>query len=93
MIIIGQKYKFTSLEIREIESKFGTIDCIDRLDKNIEEIIDEVKVYLGDKPECMVVLNIPKALFESISVKLKRLDRELEIISIALFLNIHLLNS
>jgi len=90
MIIIGQKYKFTSLEIKEIESKFGSIDCIDRMDKEIYEIIDEVKVYLGDKPKCMVVLNIPKILFETVSLELKKLDTELEIVSIALFLNIHL---
>ncbi len=90
MIIIGQKYEFTSLEIKEIESKFGSIDYIDCIDREVYEIIDEVKVYLGDKTECMVVLNVPKTLFDSILVELDKLSIELEILNIALFLNIHL---
>ncbi len=91
MIIIGKEYKFTSLEVQELETNFGGIDCIDDRDKNIKDIIIEVKEYLGGKKQCIVVLNMPRILFDAISSALNKLEVEdLKIMSIVSFLNIYL---
>ena len=91
MIIIGKEYRFTSLEVQELEANFGGIDCIDDRDKNIKEIIGEAREYLGEKQNHIVVLNMPKVLFDAVSSALSKLEIEdLKIMSIALFLNIYL---
>lgn len=91
MIIIGKEYKFTSLEIKELETNLGGIDCIEDRDKNIKEIIAEAKEYLGEKQNHIIVLNMPKVLFDAVSSALSKLEIEdLKIMSIALFLNIYL---
>ncbi len=91
MIVIGKEYRFTSLEIKNLKNRFGSIDCIEDKDKNIQDILQEVKQYLGDKQECIIVLNMPKVLFDVISSSLEQLEAtNLHIMSIASFLNIYL---
>jgi len=91
MIVIGKEYRFTSLEIKDLESRFGSIDCIDDKDKTIKDIIQEVQGYLGEKQQCIIILNLPKVLFDAVSSALEKLELEnLRVMSIALFLNIYL---
>ena len=57
MLILGQKYKFTTLEQERLGKKFSSINTIIYKDKNPAEVIDEIKTALNQEDFTVVVLN------------------------------------
>jgi glycosyltransferase involved in cell wall biosynthesis len=46
MLILGQKYNFTDLELQRLNKKFSTIVAISYKDKNPDDVIDEIEELL-----------------------------------------------
>ena len=78
MLILGQKYNFTELEIERLEKKFDTINTIVYKDKEPKSIIESIENVLQNDDLSAVVLNTKAKVDDNIIkylTKLKYNDR------------------
>ena len=57
MLILGQKYNFTKLELQRLDKKFGSIKSILYEDKDPQEVIQEISSLLKRDSFTIMVLN------------------------------------
>ena len=57
MLILGQKYQFTALELERLEKKFAQIHTIHYRDRNPSDVIEELKEKLAGDSFTLVLLN------------------------------------
>jgi len=66
MLILGQKYKFTDLELTRLQNKFVAIKNIEYRDHNSSEVIETIKEFLKDSNHKVIVLNTKVKVDDSI---------------------------
>ena len=57
MLILGEKYKFTTLELERLGKKFTNINTLNYKDKSPSEVIEEIKTSFDQEDFTVVVLN------------------------------------
>jgi lipopolysaccharide/colanic/teichoic acid biosynthesis glycosyltransferase len=95
MIILGEKYTFTELEIQRLEKKFSTIHSIPYKNKNAEKIIADIETILNRDSFKIIVLNTKAKVDDKIITYLTNLrfdDRfkQIKLIDIERFLEKYL---
>jgi len=76
MIILGQKYKFTNLELTRLNKKFNTIKEIHYKDEESLEVIENIKGYINKNNHEIIVLNTKIKVDEKIIKFLSQLKYE-----------------
>ena len=66
MLILGQKYNFTDLELQRLNKKFSSIKAIAYKDKNPDDVIDEIEELLKKDSFTIIVLNTKAKVDEKI---------------------------
>jgi lipopolysaccharide/colanic/teichoic acid biosynthesis glycosyltransferase len=66
MLILGQKYNFTDLELQRLNRKFSSIKTIAYKDKNPDDVIDEIEELLKKDSFTIIVLNTKAKVDEKI---------------------------
>jgi lipopolysaccharide/colanic/teichoic acid biosynthesis glycosyltransferase len=95
MLILGQKYNFTDLELQRLNKKFSTIAAIAYKDKNPDDVIDEIEELLKKDSFTIIVLNTKAKVDEKIikyltNLKFNIQNSTFKIISIEHFLEEYL---
>jgi len=72
MLILGQKYKFTDLELKRLQNKFVAIKNITYKDHNPLEVIETIKELLKDNNHKVIVLNTNLSSTKKKTVKTKK---------------------
>jgi lipopolysaccharide/colanic/teichoic acid biosynthesis glycosyltransferase len=95
MLILGQKYNFTDLELQRLNKKFSTIAAIAYKDKNPDDVIDEIEELLKKDSFTIIVLNTKAKVDEKIikyltNLKFNIQNSTFQIISIEHFLEEYL---
>lgn len=71
MIVLGSRYKFTSLELKALRERFTDIDFVDYRDKNSKDIISDINLHIRGDRGRLIVLNtkavIPKSLLSHLT--------------------------
>lgn len=98
MLILGDKYKFTKLELERLNKKFNNIDVIIDTDKSTKNIIEEIEFNLNKTKNSynIFLLNTKKKTSHKIikyitKLKYQSNNSKLNIISIEHFLEKYLL--
>jgi lipopolysaccharide/colanic/teichoic acid biosynthesis glycosyltransferase len=66
MIILGRKYKFTSLEEQRLRKKFGNYQVIATSNRDPQEVIAELAKYIETHGASMLVLNMRNQVHDDI---------------------------
>ena len=95
MLILGQKYNFTDLELQRLNKKFSSIKTIAYKDKNPDDVIDEIEELLKKDSFTIIVLNTKAKVDEKIikyltNLKFNIQNSTFKIISIEHFLEEYL---
>ena len=95
MLILGQKYNFTDLELQRLNRKFSSIKTIAYKDKNPDDVIDEIEELLKKDSFTIIVLNTKAKVDEKIikyltNLKFNIQNSQFTIISIEHFLEEYL---
>ena len=95
MLILGQKYNFTDLELQRLDKKFSTIAAISYKDKNPDDVIDEIEGLLKKDSFTIIVLNTKAKVDEKIikyltNLKFNIKNSTFKIVSIEHFLEEYL---
>jgi len=95
MLILGQKYNFTKLELQRLDKRFGSIKSILYEDKDPQEVIQEIDSLLKSDSFTIIVLNTKAKVEDEIIKYLTNLKFEIKnskfkIISIEHFLEEYL---
>jgi len=72
LIVFGNEYSFLESELNKINKKFKNIEFIE-FSKDMENLIDRVKILLPKYKNLTILLNIDMALPNEISKKLTQL--------------------
>ncbi len=57
VLVLGQKYKFTDIEIKQLHKKNIVLNTINYSEKNSNDIIEEIKKYLEKNNTKIILLN------------------------------------
>jgi len=57
MLVLGQKYSFTELELQRLNKKFGSINSVVYKEKNPNNVINEIEAILQKDKFSVIVLN------------------------------------
>jgi len=95
VLLLGEKYKFTKLELQRLKKKFNNIDTIIYKDKKPNEVIDNIKKTLNKNNYTTIVLNTKTKVDDDIikyltNLKFKVQSSKFKIISIEHFLEEYL---
>ena len=95
MLILGQKYRFTQLELNRLEKQFKTINSIVYENKNSKDVIEEIESILQNDKSGTIVLNTKVKVGDEIIKYLTNLRynenyQNIQIISIEHFLEKYL---
>jgi lipopolysaccharide/colanic/teichoic acid biosynthesis glycosyltransferase len=93
MLILGEKYKFTSLEMQRLNKKFNTIKSVIYKDKESCDVIEEIGQVVKDDNLAVIVLNTKVKVDDEIIKYLTNLKfkyQGIKIISIEHFLEEYL---
>ena len=95
MLILGQKYNFTDLELQRLNKKFSSIKTIAYKDKNPDDVIAEIEELLKKDSFTIIVLNTKAKVDEKIikyltNLKFNIQNSTFKIISIEHFLEEYL---
>ncbi len=95
MLILGQKYKFTPLELQRLERQFDIIDTIVYKDKATDEVIQTIEDNLKNGDFTVILLNTKAKVDDEIikyltNLKFKTSSSKFKIISIEHFLEEYL---
>ena len=95
MLLLGQKYIFTQLELNRLEKQFNTINSIVYEDKNSKDVIEEIETILQNDKFGTIVLNTKVKVDDEIIKYLTNLRynenyQNIQIISIEHFLEKYL---
>jgi lipopolysaccharide/colanic/teichoic acid biosynthesis glycosyltransferase len=95
MLILGQKYTFTQLELTQLSKKFNTIKKIIYKDKDTKTVIDEIENCLRNGDFTLIVLNTKAKVDDELikyltNLKFKTRNLKFKIISIEHFLQNYL---
>ena len=93
MLILGKKYKFTSLEIEQLKKRFLDINTIDYKDTKSIDVIESIENTLKDDSLTIIVLNTKVKVDDEIIKYLTNLKfsyKDIKIISIEHFLEEYL---
>jgi len=95
MLVLGEKYKFTDLELDRLDKKFGNVSTIVYKDKNPQSVIEEIDECLNDNSLTLIVLNTKVKVDDEIiryltNLKFKIKKNKFRLISIEHFLEEYL---
>jgi lipopolysaccharide/colanic/teichoic acid biosynthesis glycosyltransferase len=95
MLILGEKYTFTRLELQRLENKFSMIKNIIYKDANPHDVIQEIELMLKEDKFTIIVLNTKARVDDEIikyltNLKFKNQNLKIKIISIEHFLEEYL---
>jgi len=95
MLVLGEKYKFTNLELERLKKKFQNVKTISYKNKNSENVIDEIKGILENENFTLIVLNTKAKVDDELikyltNLKFELNNKKFEIISIEHFLEKYL---
>ena len=93
MLILGEKYKFTSLEMQRLNKKFNTIKSVIYKDKESSNVIEEIDQVIKNDNLAVIVLNTKVKVDDEIIKYLTNLKfkyQDIKIISIEHFLEEYL---
>ena len=93
MLILGEKYKFTSLEMQRLNKRFNTIKSVIYKDKESCDVIEEIGQVVKDDNLAVIVLNTKVKVDDEIIKYLTNLKfkyQDIKIISIEHFLEEYL---
>ena len=95
MLILGTRYKFTKLELKRLDKKFGLIESIDYKNSNSNEVISKIDNMLKNGKFTVIVLNTKAKVDDKIikyltNIKFKISNLKFKIISIEHFLEEYL---
>ena len=95
MLLLGQKYKFTKLELQRLNKKFNSINTVIYKDKESAEVIDNINKILNKDSYTVIVLNTKEKVDDDIikyltNLKFKIQNSKFKIISIEHFLEEYL---
>ena len=93
MLILGEKYKFTSLEMQRLNKKFNTIKSVIYKDKESCDVIEEIDQVIKNDNLAVIVLNTKVKVDDEIIKYLTNLKfkyKNIKIISIEHFLEEYL---
>ena len=74
MIVLGSRYKFTSLELEALKDIFEDIDFIDYKDKNPQDVITDISSYIKKDKKRVVVLNTKAVIPNTLLSYLTKLE-------------------
>jgi len=66
VLILGQKYKFSELELQRLQKEFSSIKQIEYKDHNPDEVINTIKNHLQNNNHKIIVLNTKAKVDDSI---------------------------
>jgi len=78
MLILGQKYKFTKLELQRLDKIFGDIATISYKDENADDVIAKIEVALQENSITTILLNTKEKVDEDIIKYLTNLKFNVE---------------
>ena len=95
MLLLGQRYNFTKLELQRLDKKFTSINTIIHKDKMADEVIKEIEDILNNDKFAVVVLNTKAKVDDKIIKYLTNLKfndrlKDVRLISIEHFLEEYL---
>ncbi|MDP3587803.1 MAG: sugar transferase [Sulfuricurvum sp.] len=74
MIVLGKKYKFTTLEEQRLRKKFGNYEVIATSNRDPQEVIAELSKYIETHGASMLVLNMRTQVHDDIVKYLTKLQ-------------------
>ena len=91
MIVLGQRYTFTSFELEALKEDFAAIDFIDYKDQDPDIIIEQIDSLLEYDSKRTVILNTKAVILDKLLAYLTKLElRGVEFITISSFLERYL---
>jgi lipopolysaccharide/colanic/teichoic acid biosynthesis glycosyltransferase len=95
MLILGEKYTFTRLELQKLNNKFSLIKNIIYKDANPQDVIEEIELMIKEDKFTIIVLNTKARVDDEIikyltNLKYKNQNLKFKIISIEHFLEEYL---
>jgi lipopolysaccharide/colanic/teichoic acid biosynthesis glycosyltransferase len=95
MLILGEKYTFTRLELQKLNNKFSLIKNIIYKDANPQDVIEEIELMIKEDKFTIIVLNTKARVDDEIikyltNLKYKNKNLKFKIISIEHFLEEYL---
>ena len=95
MLVLGQRYKFTTLELQRLEKKFENIQTLLYSDKEISQIIEEIESVIKNNSFTIILLNTKAKVDDELikyltNLKFKSNSSKFELISIEHFLEKYL---
>ena len=95
MIILGEKYKFTDLELKRLNKKFNDMQTIIYKDKTPVDVISDIEIGLNSNSVKVIVLNTKVKVNDEIikyltNLKYSDMYNKVKIISIEHFLEQYL---
>jgi len=92
LLVFGQKYTFTNLEIKKLEKKFNIQFFIEYTQKTYNEVVLEIKTLLNENDIKIIVLNTEKKVPNELISFLTKLqfEKNIKIITIEHFLEKYL---
>jgi len=74
MIVLGSRYKFTSLELEALKDIFENIDFIDYKDKNPKSVVDKISQAIKNDRKRLIVLNTKATISDELISLLTQLE-------------------
>lgn len=95
MLILGEKYKFTTLELSRLSEKFENINTVLYKDRDSNEVINEIESILNQNKFLLIVLNTKVKVNDELikyltNLKFQVKSKKFKIISIEHFLEEYL---
>ena len=95
MLVLGQRYKFTTLELQRLEKKFENIQTLLYSDKETSQIIKEIESVIKNNSFTIILLNTKAKVDDELikyltNLKFKSNSSKFELISIEHFLEKYL---
>lgn len=95
MLVLGQKYKFTDIEMQQLHERFENITIVKYANRDPKEVLEELEVHLKNIECNLLVLNTKDTVTDELiryltNLQFEQRAKELKIITIEHFLERYL---